>query len=70
MLLEASPTEEALMLVSASPSSEVFGRMAVDDELLAGTARTIEAIIDRPLAADFADIPDDAQWLGRHDPNC
>ena len=44
--------------------------MAVDDELLAGTGRTIEAIIDRLLAADFADIPDDAQWLGRHDPNC
>ena len=32
MLLEASPTEEALVLVSASPSSEVSGRMAVDDE--------------------------------------
>ena len=40
--------------------------MAVDDETARRTARTIEAkaLINRPVAADFADIPDDAPMVG------
>ena len=58
------------MLVSASPSSEVSGRMAVDDETARRNRADNRGDKGGLLAADFADIPDDAQWLGRHDPNC
>jgi hypothetical protein len=67
MLLEAGQTEEALILCEREFRPARFpAAWPWMTKLLAGAGRTIEAsgLLDRLVAADFADIPDDAQWLG------
>jgi tetratricopeptide (TPR) repeat protein len=67
MLLEAGQTEEALILCEREFRPARFpAAWPWTTKLLAGAGRTIEAsgLLDRLVAADFADIPDDAQWLG------
>ena len=67
LLLEAGQTEEALVLCEREFRPARFpAAQPWMTKLLAGTGRTIEAhgLLNRLASTGFADIPDDAQWLG------